>query len=195
MIANIIEAPARQTHLMQQTFRCALTALAEPLRPLSLPEVTAPEGIGMGLWAMVLTLLDHDVTVYWPDMNESMRANLVFHTGVQIMEEPEKADWVVLHSDDLNAESVLDRVSIGTHERPDTATSVLILTSNASTDVLAEGPGFENPQELKVKLSKSLVCRLIQNNQKYPLGFDVFLVGEHSVAGLPRSTRLMVRTD
>ena len=195
MIANIIEAPVRQTHLMQQTFRCALTALAEPLRPLSLPEVTAPEGIGMGLWALVLTLLDHDVTVYWPDMNESMRANLVFHTGVQIMEEPEKADWVVLHSDDLNAESVLDRVSIGTHERPDTATSVLILTSNASTDVLAEGPGFENPQELKVKLSKSLVCRLIQNNQKYPLGFDVFLVGEHSVAGLPRSTRLIVRTD
>ena len=195
MIANIIEAPARQTHLMQQTFRCALTALAEPLRPLSLPEVTAPEGIGMGLWAMVLTLLDHDVTVYWPDMNESMRANLVFHTSVQIMEEPEEADWVVLHSDDLNAESVLDRVFIGTHERPDTATSVLMLTSNASTDVLAEGPGFENPQELKVELSESLVSRLIQNSRQYPLGFDVFLVGEHSVAGLPRSTRLMVRTD
>ena len=95
MLANIIEAPSRQTRLMQQTFRCALSALAEPLRPLSLPEVTAPEGIGTALWAMVLTLLDHDVTVYWPDMNESMRANLVFHTAVQIMEEPEKADWVV----------------------------------------------------------------------------------------------------
>ena len=195
MLANIIEGPARQTHLMQQTFRCALTALAEPLRPLSLPEVTAPEGIGMGLWAMVITLLDHDVTVYWPDMNKSMRANLVFHTGVQIMEEPEKVDWVVLHSDDPNAESVLDRVAIGTHERPDTATSVLMLTSNTSTDVLAEGPGFENPQELKVELSESLVYRLIQNNQQYPLGFDVFLVGEHSVTGLPRSTRLRVMTD
>lgn len=195
MLANIIEAPFHQTHLMQQTFRCALSALAEPLRPLSLPEVTAPEGIGTALWAMVLTLLDHDVTVYWPNMNESMRANLVFHTGVQIAEEPEKANWVVLHADDPNAESVLDRVSIGTHERPDTATSILMLTSNASTDVLAEGPGFENPQELKVELSESLVYRVIQNNQQYPLGFDLFLVGEHSVTGLPRSTHLMVRTD
>ncbi|CAI8291742.1 MAG: Alpha-D-ribose 1-methylphosphonate 5-triphosphate synthase subunit PhnH [Gammaproteobacteria bacterium] len=195
MLTNIIEAPARQTHVMQQAFRHALSALAEPLRPLSLPEVTAPEGIGKGLWAMVLTLLDHDVTVHWPDMSDSMRANLVFHTGVRIAEEPEKADWVVLHSDDPNTESVLDRVSIGTHESPDTATSVLMMTSHASTDVLAEGPGFENPQELKVELPESLVSRVIQNNKQYPLGFDLFLVSDHTVAGLPRSTRLMVRTE
>ncbi len=195
MLADIIEAPARQTHVMQQTFRCTLTALSEPLRPISLPVIPAPEGIDPGLWALILTILDQDVSVYWPHMTDSMRSNVLFHTGVQIAETPEVADWLILGASDPDLESILDKVSLGTHERPDTAASVVFLTTGDSTDVLAEGPGFKHPQELKIELSEALVYRLIQNNQRYPLGFDSMLIREQTLTGLPRSTRLMVRTD
>jgi alpha-D-ribose 1-methylphosphonate 5-triphosphate synthase subunit PhnH len=195
MLADIIEAPHGQTHVMQHTFRCVLTALSEPLRPISLPVIKSPEGMNSGLWALILTLLDQDVSVCWPGMTESMRSNLLFHTGVRVTEIPEDADWLIVDAADPSTESILDRVSVGTHERPDTAASVIFLAAHDATDVLAEGPGFKDPQELKLALSESLVYRLIQNTQSYPLGFDSYLIQEQTVIGLPRSTRLMVRTD
>lgn len=195
MVMDIIEAPDRQTHLMQQTFRRALTALSEPLRPLVIPAIPAPPGIRSALWALVLTLLDRDVTVFWPGITATTQSNLMFHTGTRLTEMPEDADWLVLDVADPKAEQFLSRASIGCHERPDAAATILLLVSNDATEVLAQGPGFKDPTYLNLQLPESLVTRLIQNNHQYPLGVDCFLVTENSVSGLPRSTHLTMRTD
>ena len=195
MLTDFIARPHRQTPLLPQPFRRALTALSEPLRPLVLPAIPAPPGIRPALWALVLTLLDRDVTVFWPGITATTQSNLMFHTGTRLTEMPEDADWLVLDVADPKAEQFLSRASIGCHERPDAAATILLLASNDATEVLAQGPGFKDPTYLNLQLPESLVTRLIQNNHQYPLGVDCFLVTEHSVSGLPRSTRLTMRTD
>lgn len=192
---SLMAAPAQPAQLMQKTFRAALTALSEPARAVPVPVIQAPEGVTPALWALVLTLLDQDVALYWPGASETIRANVLFHTGVKWVEDPQCADWVVLHADAPESLAILDAVSIGTHERPDTGASILFITGEETTDVLVEGPGLKSPTEQRLPLSEALAYRLGQQAKSYPLGFDSYFVSEQSVLGMPRSTRIVVRAD
>lgn len=195
MLTHIIPAPAEQTHLMQHAFRAALTALSEPLRPVTIDACEAPEGATSALWALLLTLVDADVCLFFPSASEALTANIQFHTRAQIVDAPEAADWLVLQAEALTTPTVLDHVRRGTHERPDQSASVLFIVGDDSTDVLAEGPGFREATELRVPVGEDLMFSLIRNIADYPLGYDSYFVDASTVTGLPRSTRLVVRTD
>jgi|OM-RGC.v1.016879943 phosphonate C-P lyase system protein PhnH len=192
---QIIPAPASQTHLMQHTFRAALTALSEPLRPVTIEPCEAPSELTPALWALMLTLIDADVSLCFPSASAAVQANIQFHTRAQLVETPQTADWVVLEAEALNTPGLLDQVRRGTHERPDQSASVLFIVGDDSTDVLAEGPGFREPTELRAPVGEDLVFALIRNAADYPLGYDSYFVDVSTVTGLPRSTRLVVRTD
>jgi alpha-D-ribose 1-methylphosphonate 5-triphosphate synthase subunit PhnH len=192
---HITPAPVAQTHLMQQTFRAALTALSEPLRPVPVDPCDAPSGLAPALWALILTLIDADVSLFFPSASAAAQANIQFHTRARLVETPEAADWVVLEAEAIQTPTWLDQVRRGTHERPDQSASVLFIVGDDRTDVLAEGPGFREPTELRAPAGEDLVFALIRNASDYPLGYDSYFVDESTVTGLPRSTRLVVRTD
>jgi alpha-D-ribose 1-methylphosphonate 5-triphosphate synthase subunit PhnH len=193
---GLIPAPADVVQVTQATFRAALTALSEPMRALPVPSIEAPEGVRPALWAMVLTLLDADVSLFWPECSDVVRANLGFHTRVRIVDTPEVADWLVLDAHFPQTRATFDAVRIGTAERPDLAASVLLITTDHdAVDVVAQGPGIATTAEQRLPIPVSLAERLAQQTTTYPLGFDTFLVLKQSVIGLPRSTRLSVRVD
>lgn len=190
---GLIPASADLVHITQATFRAALTALSEPMRALPVPSIVAPEDVSPALWAMVLTLLDEDVSLFWPECSDIVRANLGFHTRVRIVDTPEAADWLVLDARSPQTPDTLNAVRIGTAERPDLSASVLLMTDHQAVDVVAEGPGIATTVEQRLPISAQLAERLAQQANTYPLGFDTFLVSQQSVIGLPRSTRLVVR--
>lgn len=192
---GLIPAPADLVQVTQATFRAALAALSEPMRALPVPVVEAPEGVRPALWAMVLTFLDADVSLFWPECSDVVRANLGFHTRVRIVDAPEAADWLVLDARFPQTRATLDAVRIGTAERPDLSASVLLVTDHEAVDVVAQGPGIATTAEQRLPISSQLAERLAQQVNTYPLGFDTFLVSQQSVIGLPRSTRLSVRID
>ena len=191
----LIAAPAQPAHIMQKTFRAALTALSEPARAVPVPEIDSPAGASPALWALVLTLLDQDVSVYWPGADETLKANVLFHTGVKWSDTPETADFAVLAADSSQTLALLDRVSVGSHERPDMSATVLFVVGSETTDTLVEGPGLKSATEQRLPMNEALAYRLGQQAKTYPLGFDAYFVDHHTVLGIPRSTRIVVRTD
>ena len=195
MSHGLIAAPEHLVQIAQQTFRAALTALSEPVRSVLVPSVTAPDGVMPAVWALVLSLFDDDIRVYWPDCPTHVRANVAFHTRAHMVDAPSDADWLVVSAESPEALSLLDAVSVGTHERPDLAASILFITGEEATDVVAEGPGILGTVEQRLPISHALASRLAQQSAIYPLGFDSYLVLEHAVIGLPRSTRFQVRVD
>lgn len=195
MLDQIIPAPSEQTHLMQQTFRAALTALSEPLRPVTVPTCEAPGDLFPAAWAFMLTLIDIDVSVYWPDASEALRANIQFHTRATLVDRADVADWIVLDAVSPANPKLLEQVRRGTHERPDQSASVVFLVKDEFTDILAEGPGLREATELRIPVSEDVAYALVRNTAEYPLGFDSYFIDSTTVTGLPRSTRLVVRTD
>lgn len=192
---GLIPAPANMAAMTQATFRAALTALSEPIRAVSVPTIPAPDGVRPALWALVLTVLDEDVSVFWPESSEVVHANLGFHTRVKRVDVPEAADWLILDAGSPETLATLDRARVGTEERPDLSASVVLMAGLEATDVVAEGPGIATRVEQRLPISSQIVERLAQQANTYPLGFDTYLVLAHAVIGLPRSTRLSLRAD
>lgn len=187
----VIEAPEQQSTLMQQTFRAVLTALSEPLRAVAIPTLPTPPGAREALWAVVLTLWDEDVSVWWPEADDTLWYNTLFHTRVRRATSLEEADWVVCSADHPETSKWLSQVSIGVDERPDQAASVLLLAGDSRTPVQGSGPGLSHAVEVQLPLPEQVVDQLVQNHRRYPLGFDTYVVLDHAVLGIPRSTRLV----
>lgn len=187
----VIEAPEQQSVLMQKTFRAVLTALSEPLRAVAVPALPTPPGVPTALWALILTLWDQDVSVWWPEADETLWYNTLFHTRVQKAATIETADWVVCSADHPETPQWLAQVAIGEFERPDQSASVLLLAGGSRTPVQGSGPGLSHPVEVQLAIPEPVVDRLVQNHAHYPLGFDTYVVLEHAVMGIPRSTRLV----
>lgn len=186
----VIEAPENQTRLMQQTFRAVLTALSEPLRAVSIPTLPTPEGATAALWAIALTLWDQDVSVWWPEADDGLWYNTLFHTRVTRAASIDQADWVVLFADHPETPHALSQVPMGADERPDQSASVLLLAGVSRTHVQGAGPGLSHPVEVQLALPEAVVNQLMLNHAHYPLGFDTYVVFDQAVMGLPRSTRL-----
>jgi len=186
----VIEAPADQPMLMQQTFRAVLTALAEPLRAVAVPAAPTPDGCESALWSMILTLWDQDVSVWWPGADEDLWYNMLFHTRVQRAAGPDTADWLVLDAEDERTAEWLSSVRTGSDERPDQSASVIFRVGSSRSPVVGSGPGLPHPAEILLPLPAALVECLQHNQARYPLGFDSYLVQPTSVMGIPRSTQL-----
>lgn len=192
---RLVPRPQDLSEFLQHTFRVALNALSEPGQWLVVPSAETPSGMSPALWALTLTLLDRDVSVYWPSLSETARKNVVFHAEVRLLDSPEAADWVVLSADASDAVQILDRVRVGTHERPDEGATVLWIGGSERCLLDLAGPGIQGVRRCELPLPSSVVARLAENHQRYPLGFDSFVVDTHAVLGLPRSTRIQLEGE
>jgi len=181
----------KPVHDAQRTFRTVLAALAEPLAPLVLPVLPpAPEGLLPGTAAVLLTVLDQEVSLFSANLPADAGDWLRFHTGVRLADNAADADFVLV----CDGETVpqLAGLKAGEAAYPDRSATVIVETARFGTDqVEGRGPGFSAPRRFGASaLSAAFWADWTVNHARFPLGVDLLLVSADAVAGLPRTTQI-----
>lgn len=189
----------------QQSFRAVLEAMSRPGRIQTLPEAVLlglePPGLSPALTALLLTLLDAEVSLWLhPQLaTQGAPAYLRFHTGVRWAERPEVADFVVLPAAAARPGTWL-QLNPGTDTRPESAgTLILDAQSLSGTGALAlRGPGIEHEHQLGVAgLTPANAAPFWQARPRpesnFPLGVDLLLCAGTQLAALPRTTHLTLK--
>jgi alpha-D-ribose 1-methylphosphonate 5-triphosphate synthase subunit PhnH len=181
----------------QAVFRAVMNALARPgplqALPAGLPRPPAPLTPELG--AVALALADHEAPL-WLDAPlvaaPAVTKWLRFHTGAPVTDDPAAAAFALVADPPRCPPPAA--FAQGTPDYPDrSATLVLAVDELATGDGLAlEGPGIR----VRVRLAAAPLPpgfreRLALNGAGFPLGVDHLLVAPGSVAGLPRSTRVV----
>jgi alpha-D-ribose 1-methylphosphonate 5-triphosphate synthase subunit PhnH len=90
-------------------------------------------------------------------------------------------------------QDALRQAPIGTYEVPDQAATLVIGCGlESGTRLRLIGPGINGSTELRVSDLPRWFWPLRAERIRYPLGWDVFLVGGDRVVGLPRTTTVEV---
>jgi alpha-D-ribose 1-methylphosphonate 5-triphosphate synthase subunit PhnH len=184
----------------QAAFRALLDALAHPTRihPLAGP-AEAPAGLGPGLGAVALTVLDEESTL-WLDPRRAADAEatswLTFHTGVRIVADAGDAAFVL--ADPASLPPIAD-LAAGTDEEPHRSATVLldvrdvldVRDAAGPLRIRAEGPGIDGHADAPAPWADAAFLDAWRaNGARFPRGVDLLLVDAGCVAGLPRTTRL-----
>jgi alpha-D-ribose 1-methylphosphonate 5-triphosphate synthase subunit PhnH len=181
----------KPVHDAQRTFRTVLAALAEPLAPLTLPVLPpAPEGLLPGTAALLVTLLDQEVSLYSANLGSDASEWLRFHSGVRFADNAADADFVLVR--DGEALPALAGLKAGEAAYPDRSATVIVETARFGSDQIeGRGPGFAAPRRFGASaLSAAFWAGWKVNQARFPLGVDVLLVSADAVAGLPRTTQV-----
>ena len=179
----------------QRSFRALMDALANPGQVHSLTAaLDAPAGLAPELAAIVLTMCDHDTSV-WLDTNlmesEPVLSWLRFHTASPVTTDPARASFALVSSAD--ALPALGQFALGTDEYPDRSTTIALhvpsLTGGA--DLTLRGPGINDHAQIAPQgLPDRFIEQWTQNLSAFPRGIDLLLVSSAQVLGLPRTTRI-----
>ena len=205
LLGRGFELPAQAA---QQTFRSVLEAMARPgrvqtLGPSASAGVQAP-GIGMGLCAVLLTLLDAECSLHIDAVLPSERLSpyLRFHTGVRLDADSAASDFVLMGAAHAEA-GVWTWLRRGSDEAPQRGATLIVEVP--SLDVAAppslpsglqsglrlrlRGPGIETVQHLSVGGFGADFWRArIAAQADFPRGVDLLLCCGERIAALPRST-------
>ena len=185
---------ADQTRDSQKAFRAILDALAHPTRvyPLAGPS-EPPVILGPGLAAVALTVLDEECSVWLGgELGEDaeVAAWLAFHTGVRVVTDPAEADFIFTEP---AAQPPYAMLRNGSEEAPHhSATVVLDIRGlNGCLRFRAHGPGIDGATDLDaVWADGGFGTEWDRNSANFPRGVDLLIVGEDTIAALPRTTRL-----
>lgn len=168
------------------TFLAMMWSLSYPGRTHNLPEDGEP-------FALIgETLLDLETSFYTPD--EALH-DVLAGTGSRLLL-PQKAAY---HFYPALNEELLDAVqqaSIGTLMYPDTAATLVIGCAFGEGQTLElTGPGIPPAQPVTIQVSNlpAKFWEVRQQAMRYPRGWDVLLLDERQVMGLPRTTQISVQ--
>ncbi|MEO0409237.1 MAG: phosphonate C-P lyase system protein PhnH [Cyanobacteria bacterium P01_A01_bin.135] len=179
-------------HDAQQTFRALLDALARPGLPQTTGTLSPPDGLQPSCAAATLTLLDLE-TVVWlqPGTPAAARAWLLFHAGCRFTNQPQTADFAVIH--DAAAMPNLDEFSWGTAEYPESSTSLLIQIPSlqGGRTVTLRGPGILDAIAVSAPLGDRFWQQWQEMTADYPLGLDAWCFVDDQLLGLPRTARIV----
>jgi alpha-D-ribose 1-methylphosphonate 5-triphosphate synthase subunit PhnH len=186
----------------QAVFRRALEALSRPgrclaLQPSETGTLSPPAGVSLAMGALMLTLLDRETSLWLsPAFDQPLlRAWLAFHTGVQLVEQAAQARFIAARAAELD-EVLWGQLGRGTDEMPQHGATLLLEVDalRAGAGLELSGPGIPQTQSLQVDgVSTALWARRREEQARYPLGVDLLLCCGHTLAGLPRSTRIQQR--
>ena len=177
-------------------FRTVLDAMARPGRVRDCPVLpAAPEGLDPVAFAVIMTLCDPDTPVWLSPACDTpaARANIAFHTGAPVVEDPGGAAFAVLAI--AEADGVLTRLSIGTPEYPDRSATAIVLVPELRNDggAMLSGPGIDGSTRLSVGGPDATFWPVLaQVNAPFPLGIDVVLAAPGRLAAVPRSSKTEV---
>jgi len=175
----------------QAVFRQALDALAQPGRihgVVGRHEV--PIGMGHAMTALLLTLADSDTPLWLPaGVDAAVHHYLRFHCGCPLLDAPECAALVAAPKG--FAVPPLAQLAQGLPAYPDRSATLLLEVSalRAGEGVRLSGPGIATHRRLAVDgLPADFWLEWRCNQQRFPLGVDVFLTCADQLCGLPRTT-------
>lgn len=180
-------------HDAQTTFRAALNALAHPGR---VQDIVAgcgvPDGLSPAMTALLLTLVDVDTPLWLPEStSDDAIAFLRFHCGCPIVPSAALARFAAVPA---GAKApALSTCNQGDPAYPDLSTTLLIEVGSLTDGqtVHLSGPGIQTRQALSAAgLPDGFWREWRLNQQRFPLGVDVFLTQDRRICGLPRSTRV-----
>lgn len=179
----------------QTAFRAIMEALANPGTPQKL--IAPPSlrsGLSAELAAILLTLADHDTSIWLDDQLRADAAVLEFvnfHSGAPVVREPGRA--VLAFSIGASHLPVFDQFNLGTQEYPDRSTTIVLAVEalTGGPELVTRGPGIPDHRHIgPVGLPDDFVAQWAANRELFPRGIDLLLVAGGEVMGLPRSTRI-----
>lgn len=186
----------RSVLFAQSTFRAVLDAMSRPgaIRALG-DTVDPPPPFSKGAAAVALTLCDYDTPVW---LDDALRANaavgewLRFHCGSPLIDDRSAAMFAFVA--DATALPSFEDFNAGTADYPDRGTTVVVQveTLTSGPELILEGPGINGRRSLRASsLPFDMTSRLARNRALFPRGIDLLLVAGASIAGLPRSVRVV----
>ena len=203
-LATIGRGFERPAQAAQQTFRGVLDAMTRPGRvqriaASALAGVEGP-GIGVGMCAVLLTLLDGECSVHVDAAlpHAALSPYLRFHTGVRFGTARSGSDFVVVAAPSTRA-SLWTELRNGSDESPQHGATLIVEVPElnaASVSALRlhlRGPGIENVQTLSVGGPGVAFWRArMAMEAEFPRGIDLLLCCADRIAAVPRSTQVEV---
>lgn len=168
----------------QATYNTLIHALSFPAEPRTLADehqdVSAFERIGE-------TLLDLETTFFTPDERLKRLFLTLGARPVPMIE----AEYCFFPSFDEQTLPLIQQAHCGNALYPDHAATLILAASLETGPSLRwSGPGIPESKTLKVDLPAEF-WSIRKAAMQYPLGWDVFLVDDLKVVGLPRTTQVV----
>lgn len=198
VLAELGRGFAQPVHDAQQVFRAVLEAMSRPGRvqelPATLLQPLEPPGLGRAATSALLTLLDAETRVWLhPSLrSEAALAYLQFHTGVQHVDDAQRATFAVIEADHATP-TLWHELERGSDAVPqDGATLIVEVPSlDQGLPLALRGPGVETVQALRVGgLHAGFWQARRDLEADFPLGIELILTCGDRLAALPRSTRV-----
>jgi alpha-D-ribose 1-methylphosphonate 5-triphosphate synthase subunit PhnH len=146
--------------------------------------------------ALALSLVDGLTPVWLSPAFVEAEGYLAFHSSAPVVREPEKAAFVLAATQ--GELPPLSHLNQGDPRYPDRSATVILAwepeRAAEGLSLMAEGPGLRERVPFEGHgLGQGLVREWADNRASYPLGVDIFLAGESTLVGLPRSLKLNLR--
>ncbi|MFV9474723.1 phosphonate C-P lyase system protein PhnH [Advenella sp. RU8] len=174
----------------QQGFRIALKAISEPGLSHELGLVAELDSLAPATYALALTLLDSDTTVWLSPALDTpaVRANLAFHCACPITAQAQEADFALMLASEADYITLLNK---GTDRDPELSCTALVQLDalDGGIPTVWQGPGIETQRTVSLPVEKIFW----QNRQvvtKFPCGIDMYFIAGEQIMALPRSTQV-----
>ena len=169
----------------QASFRALLDAMSRPGQVHRVTNTQAPPPLANATGATILTLVDHQTTLWLDPAAASAERWITFHTGAPIAPAANSAEFVLaLSLPDLAS------LALGSDEAPETAATVILQVQSLSRGdrFTLAGPGLREPAILAVQgLPPGFASLWAANHALFPRGIDLILCAGDHLAALPRS--------
>lgn len=178
-------------HASQATFRCVLSALAEPGMRKTMPvRIDGPAPLAPATTALCLALMDFETPV-WRDAaaaTPAVASYLRFHCGCPLVGDRSQAGFGIVADP---GRILLNEFSQGTMDYPDRSCTLVIQLPGFDGGPVRtlSGPGIERTRTLLVDgLPDDFDVQWHENNSTFPLGVDIIFCCGDEIIGLPRTT-------
>jgi alpha-D-ribose 1-methylphosphonate 5-triphosphate synthase subunit PhnH len=172
----------------QSCFRSVLSAMSRPGTLVTTSHSIAAPPLDPATAAVLLTLVDADVTLWLDDALSSSWDWLAFHAGVLRAPGLEEAAFLCMTS-----LPQLGDVFAGTDAAPETAATVILQVPalTGGPRLTLYGPGLEAPAVIAPQgLPSDFVAQWEANHRLFPRGVDLLLCAGGAFLALPRSVRI-----
>lgn len=176
----------------QHVFRVLLKSLSEPGLSHPMTRTESLADLCQAGYGIALALLDSSTSVWLsPKLSSSkIQQNLSFHTGCQIVDEPEQAMFAFLRKEEID---YIKRLNVGTDRDPEFSCTAIVQKDELDTGSkqIWSGPGILNQRVVNLDIDAEF-WKIRAQKTAFPRGIDVFFVAKDRVLGLPRTTLVQV---
>ena len=170
--------------LTRETFLALMWSLSYPGRAYALPASGREAYLAVGE-----TLLDLETSYFTPDQNLALALS---RTGARALP-PERAQYH-FYPELFGAHlETVEQASVGTMLYPDRSATLIIgctFDPDTGRSFQLSGPGIATPKLVTIGGLPDAFWELRRKVVRYPLGWDMFLIGGDQVVGLARTTIL-----